>query len=1543
MIFILFSLVLVPIVHASFIDDILIWLGLKEMPQEIIRTASTDTYIAPDGTTTLIIGSTNYLDRATGKYEPYDWNKETKFYSDDNSLYIEWLDKKVVLDFYILDKNNNTIFLKDLSTEEKANLNLKTFISKLNNEYVYNHSTTKNVLYLPNGIGYKITTINTECNPNGNTLICDEQILSFAETVEKQNLNVNIKSNDIKILPKNYSIKDINNKTLSYISDVSFIDPDLTVSTAITMCGLNDTYDNIIIQTGGIIRICDHDGTAATGRLILKVANLTININGTIDGSGAGFRGSTTQDVNPEGCGAGQSGAGGGSGGGAGYGGKGGNSSAGYAVGGIACGSATNVTDMGYGGGPSSSDSQSSDGGGYLDVNATYMIYINGSINMTGLNGIEGASWGYGAGSAGGVSLFTNKLYGNGLVNLSGGVGVAGSSGSGGGGGGGRGYIRYCDNSGSSIIYQVLGGASKNGGYAGDSGSINQALNSVGCDTAAPIIIFSKPANKSILKSNPVTFEVNLTDDNNLQNVSIIGNWTGGWNINETNIINGTTNTSVFNIRLLNGNYTYGYYACDSSRNCGYSSFNNSFKINEDLTPPIITPSQPTDAGIFNYIPIRFEANTTDETSLENISLIANWTTPAWAINETMSLTGQTTNTTNWDIRLANGNYTYNFVVCDTAGNCAIVPYNRTLKVNRDLVLPDVTLINPADLNLSAQSINYFNCSATDNINLSTIQLYSNFTGTWGLNKTNVTTGLANSITFPVNISDGLYKWTCKANDTSNNINWANENRSIEVDTHAPNFNISYPLTNDLWFSSASININITYGYDRNLANCNYSMGTDNGAFTCGNNISLIGLTDGQHNLSISISDTLGHYNNSLRSFYTDTNAPVPTAIEPVNDSKSLTTNINFNCSATEENNLDSIMTYGNWSGWGLKLLNHTSGTINSTYNNISTYAFSMESYFRWYCCANDTAGNIGCTGNSTINIDTTNPALTITTMPLNNMTFNDTSLIINFTIFDGHLETCMRSLDGQPNVTISCFNNITDLSGLSEGNHTIQVYGNDSFSRNSTVIREFLINTIQSIIPSYVNPAFEYDTIYFTLNITAPSITSFNGTFTYNNTLYYPTVIYNSTRGTLISQINVTDLNVDVSTRYFWWNFSLNGYNKYNASTYSHVVKKIPALYTNISCISDLQRAMCWDFKEENNLTQTNADEINYNFQYGILNTTHTKNYGTLTNISSFCLCINSTVYNNYTMGYGEIKYKKSGYTDRSFYTFTTQRLTNNTINNTLYFLSSGTATSFLFEMLDTSLNPFPNDYLSLMRWYPSNNSYNIVEMAKTDDKGQSVMRVRAEDTDYRVALYYPNGTIIKLLNPIRFACLASPCTYSVQIQETPLDYTSIYGVETSLTFNKTTNIWLFTWNDPTQRTDQMEFKVSKETALSSTLICDNNGTGFTGVLNCNSTGINGTLRAIAYRTASPKETISQLWQNVVGAVVTVQNAFKGTMGLLFTLLICITLFFIGASSPILAVILGAVSLVFGLFTLSISLNVLIGIAVLGGIVVHFISRTSS
>ena len=90
--------------------------------------------------------------------------------------------------------------------------------------------------------------------------------------------------------------------------------------------------------------------------------------------------------------------------------------------------------------------------------------------------------------------------------------------------------------------------------------------------------------------------------------------------------------------------------------------------------------------------------------------------------------------------------------------------------------------------------------------------------------------------------------------------------------------------------------------------------------------------------------------------------------------------------------------------------------------------------------------------------------------------------------------------------------------------------------------------------------------------------------------------------------------------------------------------------------------------------------------------------------------------------------------------------------------------------------------------------------------------MRLKIEDVDYRVGLYQQNGSLIKLLAPVRFACLSSPCSYSTLVEEIPQDYTSFFGVETNINYNETSSIWTYVWNDPSQKTESMSFKVERE-----------------------------------------------------------------------------------------------------------------------------------
>jgi len=375
-----------------------------------------------------------------------------------------------------------------------------------------------------------------------------------------------------------------------------------------------------------------------------------------------------------------------------------------------------------------------------------------------------------------------------------------------------------------------------------------------------------------------------------------------------------------------------------------------------------------------------------------------------------------------------------------------------------------------------------------------------------------------------------------------------------------------------------------------------------------------------------------------------------------------------------------------------------------------------------------------------------------------------------------------------------------------------------------------------------------------------------------------------------------------------------------------------------NETCPVGLTEVMYFDFKEENNATNIYNVTIDYNLKFnlgGEGNSTTFGNYSTIhgTELDHFSVCINASISSAYEVVYGEIQYQKSEFAPRRFYLFEGERLSIPKTEETLFLLPNSQATSFLFEFSSTGLTPYENYYTSLLRWYPELDTYDTVDMGKTDNKGQTIMRVKVEDVDYRVGLYNVDGTLVKLLDPVRFACLESPCSYSAIIKEVPLEYDEFLNIETDLIWE--TDTFYLTYNDPSQHTGNMSLEIYKETGTSSLLLCTDSSTGYTGVLSCNVSTYSGTLKAVAYRTASPEIPIAQKIINTASTV------FKSSTGLFISLLICLVLIFIGASYGTVPALMGAViGLIPALILGSITLEILIGLGTLIGIAIHFMKR---
>ena len=661
----------------------------------------------------------------------------------------------------------------------------------------------------------------------------------------------------------------------------------------------------------------------------------------------------------------------------------------------------------------------------------------------------------------------------------------------------------------------------------------------------------------------------------------------------------------------------------------------------------------------------------------------------------------------------------------------------------------------------------------------------------------------------------------------------------------------------------------------------------------------------------------------------------------PLNDTYFYSPNVNFtyNVSDFQVDTIDNCSIYFN------EVLNQTDLTITHTINQTFNYTTIPYGDTLWKVeCWNDINEN---SNSSIFNYSRRSVNPTVTAINPNNNTYFSTKHInftYNVTIVSGSISECYLWLNNS--VTENLKLNYTDTSITQVINQTMNItLGNEhnynwliecesnfDLKANSTT-RTFRFNTAPTT-PTTIGPINNSITVG-EQNLTCSGSTDGEDIINY--------AFWGGIDPTSLSLLQNSSLTTytwsGLTDNIFYWFCRAN--DNITSSSWTDMRRIIVIgsssfnVSHNISCIGGLTPAMCWDYKDEENLTSLNAS-IDYNFEINLTNSSVLKIFGSHDNINATCFCVNSTLYSNYSLAYGEIQYEKFGYVDRRYYAFVNTRLTDVQINDTLFLLLNGKSTSFLFEFVSTALSPYENHYTTLNRWYPDLDTYDVVDMGKTDNKGQTIMHVVSEDVDYRVGLYRVDGTLIKLLDPIRFACLDSPCTYSALIAEEPLDYVEFLNVETSLTYSA--GIFTMIYNDPSQNTEEMTLKVYKETGTSTLELCTDSSTGYTGVLTCNVSIYTGQLRAIAYRSASPEITIAQMIVNTVSTV------FKGNTGLFVSLFMFLILVFIGSLyGPVPTLIFGIIALIPAVIFGTLTTEIVIGLGTLVGIAIHFMKRVGT
>jgi len=663
------------------------------------------------------------------------------------------------------------------------------------------------------------------------------------------------------------------------------------------------------------------------------------------------------------------------------------------------------------------------------------------------------------------------------------------------------------------------------------------------------------------------------------------------------------------------------------------------------------------------------------------------------------------------------------------------------------------------------------------------------------------------------------------------------------------------------------------------------------------------------------------------------------------------TNTIDFQCNSTVTGDVlvlgnSSILIYDNFGVRQVWQSVNIAGTYNIT-NHSVTLPFGV---YNWSCITNATDnGNTSYSGNRTVYFSF--PEFSLTTIlnyPDNAINLTNSSLEFgaNFSVIKGNMTNATLyiwksdgSLFGTNFSEITAGNNETNMSisNLVFSEYLWNVFGCGASSTNSTCgftgsNRTF---SIQTNLDAEYYETDVYETSYqpFQINITIPESSIFyDAQLIYNQTSYTGTITdLGNDKYSIIKSIYIPQISAHINIS-FYWNLL---YEEFSENTTTHNQTILPLVTINITtenCSEGFFEAINYTFIEELNLTSLNAD-IKYNFKYGVGNLSLKTNYGETNNTDILRVCINQS-FDNYKLGYGEIEYQSTGHVSRRYYMFEGHELSNSiTESYILHDLKDADSTSFVFEIKNTFLNPYKNKYVALLRWYPQLNEYRIVEMGKTDEEGKTIMKVEVEDADYRIGVYELNGSLIKLAEAIRMACLVSPCTYSLKIIQEVIDYFGIYNIESSLVFETATNRFVYIWNDPSQQTESMRLITAKETGYQEIIICNSTGSGYTGVLSCDIENYTGVITAKAFRTSSPELIISSLTK-------TIRTVWNNNIGLFIAFIFSLIVGFAAIIHPAAGILMSIVGLIPAVSFGSITLAIFIAIAVLGGIIIHVMKR---
>lgn len=471
------------------------------------------------------------------------------------------------------------------------------------------------------------------------------------------------------------------------------------------------------------------------------------------------------------------------------------------------------------------------------------------------------------------------------------------------------------------------------------------------------------------------------------------------------------------------------------------------------------------------------------------------------------------------------------------------------------------------------------------------------------------------------------------------------------------------------------------------------------------------------------------------------------------------------------------------------------------------------------------------------------------------NFTCNVAGSVGNVTLINNGVEVSTNTSGVEGNYT---FNESVGISNTWTCKLT-STDGAEFFGENRTLTTGFTANNI-----SFANLTSETANETFVLNITKnpSSIVDANAILHYNGTAYLSSkqVVGNDIIFTNLIDIPLISGSVESELKDFTWDVQLIDATTSFRTNVSSSTQNVSRLHLEICDATYTTVALNFTAYDEGNESRIDpfTFEGTLEFWTGAGDIRRSEIISNVsTNEVALCLSPTTETFNIE----GEISYTDpSGtYVPRN-YNF----IEGNTISSTqqdiaLYLLKSASATTFIQHVIDGVFN-VPGAVVKTFRFFPSTNTYNLVESGTTDSDGKTVGFYETETVDYRHEIFLDGVLRLNETEGRKVFVEATPATIQFNIGEalvppTPLvDGTS--GLTSSLVFNETTEIATYTYADTNSSFDSGRLFVYKDNfATAAVTVCDVSSAVSSAIITCNLSGLSGRFVAIGNNNRSSTE----------------------------------------------------------------------------------------